>query len=118
MPVLEYILRARSGGDLDFKAHTTIGTRYYDDKFVSPRDAGNFLAGMYAASKKFLTPIILFGYGAYNFCGNNLLETAKFCVKCVVPFVNLDLIKKGLKGEDELSGMVQNMGLEYQKSKE
>ena len=46
------------------------------------------------------------------------METAKFCVKCVVPAVNLDLIKKGFKGEDELSSMVQNMGLEYQKSKE
>ena len=39
-------------------------------------------------------------------------------MKCVVPSVNLDLIKKGLKGEDEVSSMVQNMGLEYQKSKE
>lgn len=46
------------------------------------------------------------------------METAKFCVKCVVPSVNLDLIKEGLKGEDELSSMVQNMGLEYLKNKE
>ncbi|MDO4197230.1 MAG: RHS repeat-associated core domain-containing protein, partial [Prevotellaceae bacterium] len=77
--VMNYQRLAAPGGALDSKSKINNGSKLFDT-YASPRDAGNFLAGMYAASKGTFGPVIMYGYGAYNLCGNNKEKTAIFCL--------------------------------------
>ena len=64
--IYEYALKAKSGGDWDIKSKIKNGSLLYG-KYASPRDAGNFAAGMFSQSTGWMSPIIDFGYGLYNY---------------------------------------------------
>ena len=113
--VLEYAKKAKPGGIWDLKSKHRTGS-LLSGKYASPRDAGNFLAGMFSASKGHLSGIIDYGYGVFNASGNNTVKSAG------IVFLNLvahPSIKTAIyehyknEGEDELSKKVQLLGEEY-----
>ena len=113
---------AGTGGDWDIKAQVSHGSKLYG-KYASPRDAGNFVAGMVAASHgSVMEAVMQFGYGAYNLSGNDKLKTA-----ALVVFTALELgvnptggalqVNRVMNGEDELSQRCIDLGKTYQRSK-
>ena len=120
--LLQYGKNAETGGDWDIKAHVSHGSKLYG-KYASPRDAGNFVAGMVAASHgPILEAVTQFGYGAYNLSDNNKLKTA-----ALVVFTGLELgvnpiggalqINRVMNGEDKLSQRCIDLGKSYQRNK-
>ena len=120
--LLQYERNAGGGGDWDIKAHVSHGSKLYG-KYASPRDAGNFVAGMVAASHgPIMEAVAQFGYGAYNISGNDKLKTA-----ALVAFTGLELgvnpaggalqVNRVMNGEDKLSQKCIDLGKIYQRSK-
>ena len=117
--VLEYFQKAGGGGDWDIKSHTTNGSLLYG-KYASPRDAGNFAAGI-VAERSGIEPIVQFGFGAYNLTGNNKPLTAVVTAGVVY----LTIVNKhvglttayliGKYGEDKLSQRSIDLGKNYAK---
>ena len=69
----EYASKAGSSGEWDVKSKVKNGSKLYG-KYASPRDAGNFAAGV-VAEKSGISPVVQFGYGAYNLTGNSKVKT-------------------------------------------
>ncbi len=69
MSIFEYMKLGAEDGTYDFKAKGNIGSMI-DGKYASPQDAGNVLAGAFKASQGILSPMIQYGYGAYNLADN------------------------------------------------
>ena len=120
--LLKYQKKAATGGDWDIKAHYSQGSLLYG-KYASPRDAGNFVAGMVAASNGlFLESMSQLGYGAYNLAGNNKLQTAFIILGISTlcaenPSEGLRLFDHVMNGEDILTQRCINLGIAYQHSK-
>ena len=115
--VFEYASKAQSGGDWDIKRHYDMGSLLFG-KYASPRDAGNFAAGYFSASKGALSLGIDFGYGFYNIAGNNIARTiinAALFVSTPLPLLGkiavADCIRK--YGEDKISRLSQEVGKQY-----
>ena len=110
------------GGNWDIKAHVSHGSKLYG-KYASPRDAGNFVAGMVAASHgSVMEAVTQFGYGAYNLSGNNKLKTAALVVFTglelgVNPLGGALLVNCVMHGEDKLSQRCIDLGKSYQRNK-
>ena len=118
----KYQKNARSGGKWDLKQQISHGSMLYG-KYASPRDAGNFVAGMVAASKGLiLEEIAQLGYGAYNMAGNNKWRAAAiiFGVAATLagsPSEGLKLYDRVRTGEDALSQRCIDLGKLYQRQK-
>ncbi|MBO4281932.1 MAG: RHS repeat-associated core domain-containing protein, partial [Bacteroidales bacterium] len=118
----QYQKNAAKNGDWDIKAHVKHGSKLYGT-YASPRDAGNFVAGMVAASGGVLREdVAQIGYGAYNLAGNNkkgaallLLYVAQ--VSSRDPSLGFKLLKCVKNGEDSLSQRCIDLGKEYQRNK-
>ena len=112
-----YAKNARAKGIWDLKSNHQTGSLLFG-KYASPRDAGNFLAGMFSASKGIVSGIIDYGYGVYNASGNSIPKSAGmvlFSIASPLPgfFIMYNYFKN--EGEDELSKKVQLLGEEYYK---
>ena len=120
--LLKYQKKAATGGDWDIKAHYSHGSLLYG-KYASPRDAGNFVAGMVAASKgALLESISQLGYGAYNLSGNNKFKTGSIILgisgtSAGNPSEGLRLFDHVMNGEDILTQRCINLGVAYQRGK-
>lgn len=118
----QYQKKAGLTGVWDIKNHIKHGSMLYG-KYASPRDAGNFVAGMVAASKgPFMENIAQLGYGAYNLAGNNKFKTALIILgvagTCAgSPSDGLRLLEYVMNGEDYLSQRCIDLGKKYQRSK-
>jgi RHS repeat-associated protein len=71
--VVKYASKAGTNGDWDIKSRTKNGSLLYG-RYASPRDAGNFAAGV-VAEKSGIGSLVQFGYGAYNLTGNSKVKT-------------------------------------------
>ena len=115
--IIQYALKARAHGDWDLKTKVKNGSLLFG-KYASPRDAGNFAAGMISQSKgDNISFIIDFGYGAYNICKNKMIPTAILCLKVLqseYPQQAMWYIAK--YGEDAVSKKAQSLGKEYYKT--
>ena len=106
--------------DLDYK-HTHSNGGYLFTKLASSRETGNFGAGMFSASKGLLSGLIDYGYGAYNFSGNNKNITISVIALNSIAYMRNPLIGlsfyKLIKnfGEDSVSKDIQNLGHDYYK---
>lgn len=120
--ILEYQNNAAKGGAWDIKAHYRHGSLLYG-KYASPRDAGNFVAGMFAASKgSLMDGVIQMGYGAYNLSGNNKIKTALIIFGVLGtsagnPSEGLKLYEHVMNGEDNLTQRCINLGKVFQHNK-
>ena len=120
--LLQYGINAGTGGDWDIKAHVSHGSKLYG-KYASPRDAGNFVAGMVAASKgSVIENVAQFGYGAYNLSGNDKVKTAGIVAATVLlratnPIIGIPFVGCVMNGEDKLSQRCIDMGKAYQQQK-
>lgn len=113
--LFKYINTAERSGDWDIKANYSNGSLLFG-KYASPRDAGNFLAGMFSASQGGLSGVIDYGYGVYNISGNNKLKSFGIIFYNMIMHPQyrsamFDYIKSN--GEDELSKKAQELGKEY-----
>ena len=116
--LLEYALNAKSRGRWDFKEHYTAGSQIFDGVYLSPRDAGNFLAGAVKGQSGMLSPIVQFGYGAYNLSGNSLLNTGLITLgtgvlMCNSPLLGITTATLIMNGENKLSQLSINIGFNY-----
>lgn len=116
--LLKYALNAKKGGQWDFKEHYTAGSQIFDGVYLSPRDAGNFLAGAVKGQSGMLSPIIQFGYGAYNLSGNSLLKTGLITLgtgmlMCNSPLLGITTATLIMNGENKLSQLSINIGFNY-----
>lgn len=120
--LLRYFLHAGSNGDWDIKSKVKHGSKLYG-KYASPRDAGNFVAGMVAASNgPLLESLTQLGYGAYNLSGNNKFKTALtiFSIACInvkSPSEGFRMYEYVSNGESKLSQLCIDLGKKYQHSK-
>ena len=120
--IIEYAVTAKLNGDWDIKNQAKYrgkGSLLFG-KYASPRDAGNFMAGYFSASKGVLSPIIDFGYGFYNLSGNNKIRTminAGLFMMTPLPTMYkaaaCDMIR--LYGEDKISKISQSEGNKFYK---
>ena len=117
--LVQYAKKAKTGGEYDIKSHTQEGSKLYG-KYASPRDAGNFVAGMVAASKGLIGGAVAkFGYGMYNMTGNSISLTAIGVAAVGIstlsnPIVGVSsVIMIGETGEDKLSQRSINLGAKY-----
>ncbi|THD66634.1 hypothetical protein E7Z59_12655 [Robertkochia marina] len=74
----EYVQKAGTRGEWDLKSKIKNGSLLYG-KYASPRDAGNFAAGVVAENSG-MEPVVQFGYGAYNLTGNSKVKTGLLTV--------------------------------------
>lgn len=86
--------------------------------YASPRDAGNFLAGVMKGKSGILAPIIQFGYGAYNMSGNRIVPTALMTIgTCALtlqnPMLGAGVATRIMNGEDTLTQLPINIGFNY-----
>lgn len=115
--VLDYFNNAGGGGDWDIKAHVTNGSLLYG-KYASPRDVGNFTAGVVAQSSG-IEPLVQFGYGAYNLTGNSKPWTVALSIgvgflSTFSPGLGLNTAYLvGKYGEDKLSQRSIDIGKEF-----
>ncbi len=115
-----YAQFAGQNGDWDIKKNIHQGSLLYG-KYASPRDAGNFVAGVVAESAGTLGCLIAqFGYGAYNISGNNKVKTGIITVSSLglligTPIMGAINVRIIMNGEDELSQHCIDLGKEYQK---
>ena len=120
--LFQYQSNAGSGGVWDIKAHISTGSKLYG-KYASPRDAGNFVAGMVAASKGFIGEIVAqVGYGAYNLSGNNKRQAAvivfnALSISMINVFMGIKEFEYIMNGEDFLSQRCIDLGKAYQHKK-
>lgn len=119
--IISYMNNARSGGIWDIKSHSgNIGSLLYG-RYASPRDAGNFAAGIFAGMQGTLSPIIHFGYGSYNCTGNNLVKTGIVTLGVGSLIANYTTRPIGLAiansirlyGEDPLTQLAINIGEQF-----
>ena len=86
--------------------------------YASPRDAGNFAAGMIAQNSG-LEPLVQFGFSAYNLSGNNALTTGLITAGQAIfvllnPAVGLTTSQLiSLFGEDKLSQRSIDLGKQH-----
>ena len=120
--VTEYQRNAGTGGEWDIKSQVDHGSMLYG-KYASPRDAGNFVAGMVAASKGPLRESLAqMGFGAYNMAGNNRFRAALIIFgvagTCAgSPSEGLRMFEQVMNGEDLLTQRSINLGKKFQHSK-
>ena len=116
----EYMKNAQSKGIWDLKEQEKYKNRgsLLFGKYASPRDAGNFAAGYFSASRGVFSPVIDFGYGFYNISGNDKTRT---CINASL-FLGtpLPISSKGVAfvlighfGEDKISRLSQKAGKQY-----
>lgn len=116
-----YQKNAGKGGDWDIKAHIEHGSLLYG-KYASPRDAGNFVAGVVAASNGHLREgFAQLGYGAYNLAGNNKIRAAFIIFglsgTCAgSPNDGMRTYDHIINGEDILTQRCINLGKDYQRN--
>jgi RHS repeat-associated protein len=121
--ISDYIAKAAQGKEWDIKAHVQNGSKLYG-KYASPRDAGNFAAGAFAQSQGILSPVIQYGYGAYNMSGNNKGKTGGIvglngAISAVNPPAGaLGAVLIRAFGEDKLSRRSIKLGRDYYKKKQ
>ena len=119
--LLTYMLKARSGGAWDFKSKLpNHGSLLYGNTYASSRDAGNFLAGAIKKQSGLLSPIVQFGYGAYNLSGNNFYKTALITsgvigLMQINPLEGVAVASYVMNGEDRLSQLCIDKGYNYVK---
>ena len=117
--LLQYGRNAGTGGDWDIKAHVSHGSKLYG-KYASPRDAGNFVAGMVAASHSKTGEFVAqLGYGAYNLAGNNKLKAAGIVVSTFLQFAANSIegaihLNHVMHGESFLSQRCIDLGTAFQ----
>jgi len=115
--LVEYAKKAGSNGDWDIKTKASNGS-LLGNKYASPRDAGNFVAGA-VAQMSGIEPIAQFGYGAYNLTGNSKPLTLGLTLGVgVLTLANpaLGLTAAGLIskfGEDKLSQFSIDLGKQF-----
>ena len=121
--ILEYIRTAKLNGDWDFKNQEMYKNRgsLLFGKYASPRDAGNFAAGYFSASRGVFSPVIDFGYGFYNISGNDKTRTcinaALFIIAPIsIPSKGVAFVLIGQFGEDKISRLSQKAGRRYYRS--
>ena len=116
--LLEYALNARSKHEWDFKEQTQYenkGSQISDGIYLSPRDAGNVLAGAIKYQSGILAPIVQFGYGAYNLTHNNIPKTALLTVGTAFliykyPQLGIPTAAMIMNSEDKLTQLSINLG--------
>ena len=114
--ILLYIKQAQGGGVWDIKTRIDNGSILFGNTYASPRDAGNFTAGMFAESQGSLSELIMYGYGAYNLCGNSKLKTGAFVLQnCISPTIISHAMYEHARyyGEHPLSRLTQELGRKY-----
>lgn len=118
-----YFLNAGANGDWDIKSKVKHGSKLYG-KYASPRDAGNFVAGMVASTRgPVLEELTQLGYGAYNLSGNNKFRTSLiifsvFATCAGHPSEGNRFYQYVLNGEDKLSQRCIDLGKEHQHQKQ
>ncbi len=118
--IMEYANKAGGGGDWDIKSQVTNGSLLYGF-YASPRDAGNFAAGVFA-EKSGIEAIVQFGYGAYNLTKNNIISTG--ILTGTIALTTLSFPPVGIaagqyiskKGEGKLSQLSIDLGKNFIKS--
>jgi len=118
--LLTYARNAKSGGQWDFKSHYTSGSQIFSNIYLSPRDAGNFLAGAIKGRSGLLSPIVQFGYGAYNLSHNNIPITGLITLGTGILMYKSPLLGNAaamliMNGEDKLTQISINKGYQYVK---
>jgi hypothetical protein len=124
----EYIFKAKTNGDYDFKTKVPQGQSVYygsmlNGKYASARDAGNMAAGFVAQRSMIATKFSEYGFGKYNQAKNSLLKTTWEVYGDVVDMFSPDgsghAQERGIKsvnftidhGEDELSRQGIKIGI-------
>ena len=118
--LLTYARNAKSGGKWDYKSHYTSGSQIFSNIYLSPRDAGNFLAGAIKGRSGLLSPIVQFGYGAYNLSHNNIPITGLITLGTGIlmyksPLLGIAAAMLIMNGEDKLTQISINKGYQYVK---
>ncbi|MBO4985314.1 MAG: hypothetical protein J6C87_06700, partial [Bacteroides sp.] len=102
-----YAVNARNGGIFDLKyGRTYTGSQISEGKYISMRDAGNFLAGCVAQKNGLFAEDTYIAYGAFQLAGNDIFSM----------FAKFSLAKKlgavGYYGEEPISHVFQRRGYE------
>ena len=118
--LLTYARNAKSGGKWDYKSHYTSGSQLFNNIYLSPRDAGNFLAGAIKGQSGLFAPIVQFGYGAYNLSRNNIPITGLITLGTGMLIYKSPLLGSAaamliMNGEDKLTQISINKGYHYVK---
>ena len=121
--LIEYMKNAQKNGIWDLKKQEKYkhkGSLLFG-KYASPRDAGNFVAGYFSASRGVFSPTIDFGYGFYNLSGNNTTRTcinAALFVMAPIPlsYKGVAFVLIGQFGENKISRLSQRAGKQFYKS--
>ena len=114
----KYGLNARSKHVWDFKEQAQYknrGSQISNGIYLSPRDAGNVLAGAIKRQSGLLAPLVQFGYGAYNLTNNNILGTAILSIGMAVlmtknPMLGIPTTIVIMNGEDKLTQLSIDIG--------
>ena len=117
MTIWDYMKAAKQGGPLDYKSKSKTGSMI-NGKYASPRDAGNVLAGAFKASCGIFSPVIQYGYGAYNLSKNQIttmmgILCANALVGITEPIMGVGLLIRVYNGEDKLSQLCINIGQKF-----
>ena len=123
--LLEYARNAQGsgegGGPWNFKANSKYkdhGSQISDGVYLSPRDAGNVLAGAIKRQSGILAPLVQLGYGAYNITNNNkykgaALSAATLYLIQVCPTLGLPAAAYVMNGEDKLTQLCIDWGYNH-----
>jgi len=116
----EYAGKAKQGGVWDLKSKTPNGNAYFGSllygKYVSARDAGNFLAGVVAQSSNIPNFIIDFGYGVYNKSNNSIFKSIFIAIGNIAQGPTA-IAQTAMYGEDQLSRIGIEAGKAFMKKK-
>lgn len=119
--LVEYGFNARSKHDWDFKEQAQYkdhGSQIFNGVYLSPRDAGNVLAGAIKRQSGLLAPIVQFGYGAYNLANNSILGTSVLTIGTAVlmyenPLLGIPTAVMIMRKEDKLTQLSIDLGYKY-----
>jgi RHS repeat-associated protein len=119
--LVKYALNARSKHDWDFKEQAQYknhGSQISDGVYLSPRDAGNVLAGAIKRQSGLLAPVVQFGYGAYSLAHNDVTTTALLTAGTAVlmynhPLMGVAVAAVIMRKEDKLTQLSIDLGYKY-----
>lgn len=119
--LVKYALNARSKHNWDFKEQAQYknhGSQIFDGVYLSPRDAGNVLAGAIKRQSGLLAPMVQFGYGAYNLTNNSIPGTAILTIGTAIlmykhPQLGIPTAAIIMSGENKLTQLSIDLGYKY-----
>jgi hypothetical protein len=119
--LLAYALNARDKHIWDLKKqaqYENLGSQIIDGVYLSPRDAGNVLAGAIKQQSGILAPIVQYGYCAYNITKNSIPQTVLLTAGTAYlmykfPLLGINAATIIMNGEDKLTQLTINWGYNH-----